>query len=46
MWPALFIVDITHDVNNVSGDWQWGGAPGYVLTSVNGQQVCTRVMMN
>jgi len=27
MWPALFITDITHDVNNVSGDWQWGGAP-------------------
>jgi hypothetical protein len=27
MWPALFITDITNDVNNVSGDWQWGGAP-------------------
>jgi len=27
MWPALFITDITNDTNNVSGDWQWGGAP-------------------
>jgi hypothetical protein len=27
MWPALFITDITNDANNVSGDWQWGGAP-------------------
>src|SRR5262249_21360737 len=27
MWPALFITDITKDVNGVSGDWQWGGAP-------------------
>ena len=27
MWPALFITDITNDANDVSGDWQWGGAP-------------------
>jgi hypothetical protein len=27
MWPALFITDITNDLNNVSGDWQWGGSP-------------------
>jgi hypothetical protein len=27
MWPALFITDITSDTNDVSGDWQWGGAP-------------------
>ncbi|HET7539475.1 MAG TPA: hypothetical protein VFK05_06365 [Polyangiaceae bacterium] len=27
MWPALFVTDITHDVNSVAGDWQWGGAP-------------------
>jgi hypothetical protein len=27
MWPALFITDITNDTNDVSGDWQWGGAP-------------------
>jgi hypothetical protein len=27
MWPALFITDITADVNSRSGDWQQGGRP-------------------
>ena len=27
LWPALFITDITNDVNSVAGDWQWGGTP-------------------
>jgi hypothetical protein len=39
IWPALFITDITNDVNNVSGDWQWGGPavnPTYVAGTWKG----------
>ena len=27
MFPALFITDITDDLNNTAGDWQHGGTP-------------------